>query len=203
MRLSGVVGEVNRVGIDLDLTLINSTEATRLALTEVNAMFDGRIDIEEFMKRLGPPLRSELARYLPEHDLDRAIDVFRHDFLTRGVTYLTPMPGARDLLEQVHRHGGIVVVITSRILPVAEAALAACGLAPDMVIGGVAGRDKAKSMRKHDLDVYIGDHPLDMIGAIAADVCAVGVTSGTHDRAALQDAGAQVVHRSLTALLDG
>ena len=44
---------------------------------------------------------------------------------------------------------------------------------------------------------YLGDHPLDMQGAKAAKVMAIGVLSGTHNRAELTSAGADLVVNDL------
>jgi phosphoglycolate phosphatase len=90
------------------------------------------------------------------------------------------------------------VVITSRLPHVAERMLEACQLQPDVIIGGLTGLEKAAAMRETQLGCYVGDHPLDMIGARAAEVRGIGVLTGFHSGAELRDAGAVTVLADLT-----
>jgi phosphoglycolate phosphatase len=188
------------VGIDLDLTLINTREATAYALARVNDALGVDIDVEAFVGRLGPPIRQELRRWVEESLLDEAVKVFRQVFTTEGQAYLELMPGARELVHAILNHGGRVVLITSRRQEIALRCLESVGISVDAVVGGVTGAEKAPSMRAENVCAYLGDHVLDMEAAREARVAAVGVTTGSHDARDLIDAGADCVVDSLVLL---
>ena len=59
---------------------------------------------------------------------------------------------------------------------------------------------EAAAMRQAQISCYVGDHPLDVVGAQAAKVCGVGVLTGFHSATALQKAGASVIIADLTRL---
>jgi phosphoglycolate phosphatase len=99
-------------GADLDLTLLDTRRATAAALHLMNLRCGERVDIEAFVARLGPPVRQELARWIPEDRLDEAVHVFRTSFVESGVSQITLMPGAADLAAQLRRRG--VVSSSSR-----------------------------------------------------------------------------------------
>ena len=81
-----------------------------------------------------------------------------------------------------------------------HAVLAHVGLKADVVAGGVFAHEKAKPLQENAAQLYVGDHQGDMQAARAADVYAVGVTTGPHDEAMLREAGADAVVPDLAAL---
>jgi phosphoglycolate phosphatase len=126
---------------------------------------------------------------------------FRSAFTGEGLRYLEPTEGAREALEAIDGRGGRTVVITSRRTEIAVAALQAVGLDATTVVGGRTGEGKAPPMREHGIACYVGDHPLDMAGALAAGVPGVAVLTGNHDDAHLRAAGATLVVPCLAELL--
>jgi phosphoglycolate phosphatase len=68
------------------------------------------------------------------------------------------------------------------------------------LLGCYWSRKKAVAMEQEGIALYVGDHPLDMAGAKAAGVHAVGVTTGSHTASQLYEAGAVAVYPSLTDL---
>jgi phosphoglycolate phosphatase len=186
------------LGADLDLTLIDTREATVLALKHVNATCGEAVDVEEFLSRMGLPIRDELARWIRPERVPAAVDVFRAAFLHEGLAQLQPLPGAADVAARLQAGGGRLVVITSRIPKIAWACLEAVDLPAAVVVGNVTGLQKAQPMVKHHVEAFIGDHPLDMQGTYAAGVPGIGVTTGAHTAAQLMDAGAAWVTDSLT-----
>lgn len=189
------------IGFDLDLTLIDTREATAHALRTVNKELGERIDVDAVVSRLGPPIRDELRQWVPEARLDAAVAAFRATFTGTSLRYLRPCPGATDVLRALSAAGGRSIVITSRRPFVARAALKATGLCAAMLVGGVTGTEKAPAMIANGVAAYVGDHALDMLGATAAGVPGVGVLTGAHDEAELRTAGASLVVSTLTDLL--
>ena len=190
------------LGADLDLTLIDTRDATALALKQVNTTCGESIDVEEFLSRLGLPIREELARWIAPERIPEAVKVFRAAFLGEGLDQLHPLPGATALAAALRAGGGRLVVITSRIPPIAEACLEAVNLRADVVVGDVTGQQKAQPMLTHQVEVYLGDHPLDMEGARTAGIPGIGVSTGAHTQAQLLEAGATWASDSLTPIAE-
>lgn len=186
------------LGADLDLTLIDTREATALALKYVNTVCGESIDVEEFLSRLGLPIRDELARWIRPERIPKAVSAFRAAFLDDGLSRLLPLPGAADVAASLQAGGGRLVVITSRIPPIALACLQAVNLPAAAVVGGVTGLQKARPMAAHQIEIYIGDHVMDMQGADAAGVPGIGVSTGAHTEAQLLAAGAMWVSDGLS-----
>ena len=157
------------IGVDRDLTLIDTKAATAYALGEVNRRCGAAIDVPAMIEGIGPPIRQQLGRWISPDGLDEAVAMFRASFLDGGIERLVPMPGAIELGGAARQNGGLVV-ITSRIPPVATACIEAVGIEVTAIAGGVTGVEKADPMREHGVVVYVGDHPLDMQGAIEAGI---------------------------------
>lgn len=190
------------VGFDLDLTLADTREATAVALECVNDSLGVTIDVAQCIAEIGPPVRQLIAPWVPPERLDEVVADFRAAFVREAVGLVRVLPGAHEAFDLAHRQKRSVVVITSRMPPVASAILQQCGLAPDIVVGGQTGVEKASAMREFALAMYLGDHPLDMHGATAAGVVGVGVTSGSHSASELRTAGATHVIQSLHSLTE-
>jgi hypothetical protein len=77
----GSLRQVMTVGVDLDLTLIDTRKATAVALEKVNTGCGERIDVDEFISHLGLPIRDELARWVLPERISAAVDAFRAAFL--------------------------------------------------------------------------------------------------------------------------
>jgi phosphoglycolate phosphatase len=188
------------IGFDLDLTLVDTRPATALALRRVNAELGLAIDAEAAAGRIGPPLRELLSPWVPARLLRPAGELFLTAFLELGEGAVGPMPGAADLLDSVRAAGGRCAVITSRQDATATACLRWSGLRADSLDCRLSGLRKASAMRARAVGAYVGDHPLDMAGALDAAVPAYGVTTGAHTAAELAAAGAAFVVPSLNAL---
>jgi phosphoglycolate phosphatase len=190
------------LGFDLDLTLIDMRAATSYALHQVNARLSVGVDVDAVLADLGAPFREQLARWIPPDQMMPALRAFLDAFLSGGLDLIVPMPGAASVLAALAERGGRAVVVTGRRDSVARGCLRRCGMAVDAVTGGVTGTGKAPAMRLHRLDAFVGDHPLDMAGAVAAGVPGIGVLNGMRTADELLAAGANVVILTLEELAD-
>ena len=104
------------------------------------------------------------------------------------------MPGAVEALRCVREAGGRTVVVSAKYTPAVHKALAEAGLTElvDVVYGELFAQDKAAALITEGASVYVGDHPGDMVAAVAANAYAVGVTTGANNTAALLAAGADL-----------
>jgi phosphoglycolate phosphatase len=127
------------------------------------------------------------------------VSQFRATFLGPGANLISTTPGAHDALALVRSLGGRAAVITSRLPHIAERMLTACNLTADILFGGLTGLEKTSAMRETRISCYVGDHPLDMVGAQAADVYGIGVLTGFHNETILRQAGASLVLADLAS----
>ena len=196
------LGGSRTVGVDMDLTLLDTRAATAVAVREVNRQCCESVDVDDFVAQIGPPIRQLLGRWVPDDRVDAAIAVYRSAFLSQGLALLTPLPGAHSLAVEVRRRNGRLVVITSRLTEIARSCLSASGLEADTVVGGVTGIEKGSAMTDNAVEVYLGDHPLDMQGARSVGVTAVGVLTGNHTADELRGAGAVHVVKDLAEFVN-
>ncbi|PZG15655.1 haloacid dehalogenase [Micromonospora craterilacus] len=194
------------VGFDLDMTLVDSRPgiaATYRALTERTGV---PVDAEAAVSRLGPPLRTEIARWFPPGQVEEAVDVFRELYSAYAITPTVPLPGARAALDAVRERGVRVLVVTSKIGRLARLHLDHLGLMVDELAGDLFAEEKATALRAHHATHYVGDHVADMVAAAAAGVPGIAVATGPCSVDELRDAGAATVLADLTgfpAALDG
>ncbi|SCL17819.1 phosphoglycolate phosphatase [Micromonospora rhizosphaerae] len=186
------------VGFDLDMTLVDSRPgiaATYRALTELTGV---HVDADAAVSRLGPPLRTEIARWFPPERVEEGVRVFRELYPAYAITPTVPMPGAFAAIEAVHAGGGRVMLVTSKIGRLAKLHLDHLGLAVDELAGDLFAEEKATALREHGATLYVGDHVADMVAAEAAGVPGVGVATGPCSHEELKSAGAHVVLDDLT-----
>lgn len=190
------------LGFDLDMTLVDSRQGIVECMQQIFSLRGLQVDEAELWPLIGTPLEANLAQFLPPSQVQSAADDYRVAYLERAVQVTTALPGAADLLDRIHRDGGRVLVVSAKAPAALRAVLAHVGLRPDIVVGGVFGRDKAVPLREHSAEIYVGDHAGDMHAARAASAYAVGVTTGPHDAATLREAGADAVVPDLYVLAD-
>jgi len=188
---------VAAIGFDLDMTLVDTRPGIRTALLAFAAESGYDIDVDEIVAHLGPPVAEALAPYVPASQLAVAVDTFRGHMARVGVMDVRPLPGAAEAIAAARMAGHDVLVVTSKIRPLAVATLQHAGLEVDAVHGDVYGVGKAIPLREHNAAIYVGDHPADMHAATEADAIAVGVTSGAPTADELTAAGAAVILTSL------
>lgn len=187
------------VGFDLDLTLVDSADGIVAALTEAGRRVGAPVDPRTLRPLIGLPLEVTLRQFVAEDRIAEAVLSYRQLYRDIGVPATKLLPGASDAVEAIHRHGGQVIVVSAKIESAVRAVLTHVELAVDDVIGERFAETKGAALKARGASIYVGDHPGDMIGAKAAEVVAVGVTTGSHDAIALREAGADVV---LPDLLD-
>ena len=181
------------VGFDLDMTLIDSRPGIKAAYEALSAQTGVHIDADLAITRLGPPLERELAHWFPEDEIPAMSDRYREMYPRYAIEPALALPGARESVAAVRRHGGRAIVVTAKYEPNAVLHLERLGIEPDAVIGGLWAEAKAEALRAHGAAVYVGDHTGDVRGARAAGALSVTVATGPCDAHELRAAGADVV----------
>jgi phosphoglycolate phosphatase len=191
------------VGFDLDLTLVDSHE--RIISAYIRALGDLGVEVssDDLVPHLGIPLTHTAAVVAPAVDADALVLRYRHYYDEPGAPRTLPMPGAAEALQCVRDAGGRTVVVSAKFTPAVHNALAEAGLADlvDVVHGELFAQDKAAALIAEGASIYVGDHPGDMVAALAADAYAVAVTTGANDETALLDAGADLALPDLHAFV--
>ena len=98
------------------------------------------------------------------------------------------------------------MLVTGKHTPNAQLHVDHLALDVDVVEGRVWGAGKGEVLRRHEADIYVGDHIHDVEGARAAGITSVSVLTGGCTRAELEEAGTDVVLADLSefpAWLDG
>ena len=185
------------VGFDLDMTLIDTAPGFGEVLRVLGRELGVDFPVDQMTERLGPPLEHLLADHLRAEEIAPAGDRFRALYPAHAIVPVPTLPGAREAVGAVRRHGGRVLVVTGKYAPNARLHLDHLGLEVDRLEGWVWGTGKAEVLREEGAGVYVGDHVHDVEGARAAGALSVSVLTGGCGRAELLDAGTDVVLTSL------
>lgn len=220
---------------DIDGTLLSTNGAAKRAfhraLLEVYGAA-GPIATHPFDGKTDPQIARELLREagLTDGQIDRGLDDLWRCYL-RGlaVEFTSPghlttvMPGVPEILDALgeHRDHVVVALLTGNIERGAQLKLGSADLDGHFLFGAYGSdaerRDAlpaiavrralehtGREFRGKDV-VVIGDTPFDITCGRSLGVCAVGVTTGRHDRDSLEAAGADHVLADLAdtgAVLD-
>ncbi|MFU8854005.1 HAD family hydrolase [Micromonospora sp. SL1-18] len=186
------------VGFDLDMTLVDSRPGIAAAYRALTARTGVFVDADAAVSRLGPPLRTEIARWFPPERVEEMVVAYRELYPAYAITPTLPMPGAEAAIDAVHARGGRVMVVTSKIGRLAKLHLDHLGLAVDELAGDLFAEQKATALREHGAVLYVGDHVADMTAAKTAGIPGVAVATGPCTQDELQAAGAHTVLDDLT-----
>lgn len=186
-------GAESAVAFDLDMTLVDTRPGIRAALLAFAEETGRPIDADAIVSALGPPVAQALSPWFAAAELPAAVARFREHMAAVGVMNVAALPGAAELTDAVRQAGFRVVVVTSKIEPLARATLMHAGLAADMVYGDVWAERKAVPLAASGAVAFVGDHPADMLAARAAHVFGYGVTTGSSSADELSAAGASCV----------
>ena len=187
------------IGFDLDLTLVDSADGITAALAEAGRRLGVTVEPERLQPLLGLPLEDMLRHFVDDSRVEELKNLYRALYPSIGVPATKLLPGAKEAVEAIHDHRGRVVVVSAKIESAVRQVLDHVQLRVDAVFGERFAESKGAVLRELDADVFVGDHPGDMIGATWAGTYAMGVTTGSHDSVALREAGADVI---FTDLLD-
>lgn len=185
------------VGFDLDMTLVDSAAAIVDAVRFTCARFGVDADESSVRAGLGLPLDQVFPEWIEGVQYGQALAIYRQRYLDVGIGLTTALPGAAAALEAVRASGGRVLVISAKHATHVSASLSAVSLSADHVVGERFGTAKAEALTLFGASVYVGDHPGDVAGALAAGAVAVGVPTGPTSAFDLRAAGADVVLTTL------
>ena len=191
------------IGFDLDMTLVDSADAIVHCVDHACRQQGVTMDEDRVRQSIGLPLEIVFAELLPDVPYAVALEDYRARYLSHGLAMHEVLPAAREVLEAVTSDGWRVVVVSAKkdthVLKVLERMELDSFV--DLVIGERFGDEKGASLLEQGAEVYVGDHPGDVLGARVAGAAAVAVATGPSSAESLREAGADVVLDDLTAFL--
>jgi len=191
--MSGLV-----VGFDLDMTLIDTRPGFLAVMAALSEEMGLDLPAAEMAEQLGPPLAERLAEHLAPELVEPAGARFRELYPDHAIHSVPAFGGAHEALAAVRAHGGRVVIASGKWAANARLHLDHLGFEVDHLEGWVTGRGKAEVLRREGASIYVGDHVLDVEGALAAGATSVSVLTGGTTREELEAAGTHVVLDDLT-----
>ncbi len=202
---------------DLDGTLTDSGPGIMHAAQAALDLFGiTGLPERELRRFVGPPLVESFAVYLPQADVQTAIDRFRAYYRETGWLENEPYPGVRDCLQALRAAGKRMYVATSKLESMARQVLTHFELMQyfDGVCGGQTGDPEAgkkvnvvrRALREAGCAdgsraILTGDREYDIYGGHAAGVKTAGVLYGYGSREELETAGADYLAQTPEALL--
>ncbi len=191
------------IGFDLDMTIVDSSDAIVDGVAAVGRRWDVPIDEVWLRSTIGLPLDVVFAELAPHVPYDEALEIYRARYLTHGLVMHHVLPGAREALETVVADGFEILVVSAKKDTHVRAVLEHVGL--DHLVAAVVGErfgdGKSEALRSARAEVYVGDHPGDVVGGRGAGALAVAVATGPTTAEELAAAGADVVMDDLTTFV--
>ena len=184
---------------DLDGTLIDSTEAILESFDIAFKTFDSPVPDEELIKaEIGHPLDAMFATLGVEEDhVDAHVQAYKMHYRKISCAKTVLLPEAREAVELASQHA-VLGVVTTKTAKYSIELLEHMGLMTyfDVLVGREDVEDpkphpepilKALSKLQSDKSIYwmIGDTPMDILAANAANINSVAVTCGYADEALL------------------
>jgi phosphoglycolate phosphatase-like HAD superfamily hydrolase len=200
--------------LDLDGTLVDAFTTIHRSYVHTLPHF-GRPapTMEQVRRAVGGGLENAMRHFLPEPLIADAVK--RHVAFTDSILLedVTLLPGALELLRAENAAGATLAVFTNKRGDHARAICAHLGVTP--YLRGIFGAGDTPWLKPkpefaaHTLEqlgaqpattLLVGDSPFDVQAAHNGGFACWCVTTGTHDRAQLEAAGAEAVFPDLTAL---
>lgn len=203
-----------KILFDLDGTLTDSGVGIMNCAAAAMAPYGVQVARQELRRFVGPPLRDSFARNgIPAEHIEAAIAAFRARYWTTGKYENFPYPGIPEALAALQAEGHRLFIATSKPEHLAKDVLhyfnmdqyfeRICGASDD------ASRERKEQVIAYLLDsvgregpmVMVGDTELDVRGAAAFGIPAIGVAWGYGRVEEMRAAGAVAIAENAEALL--
>jgi phosphoglycolate phosphatase len=165
------------VGFDLDMTLVDSSEAIVYSALETIKEFhgDSTISSKELKQFVGRPMRNSLELWIDPKAAASAFEFYKKFYLENALHLTSAMPGALEILAQLTSDNIPYCVITAKDEKVAKNQLSYLNFPKSTIIGGRFREEKTKAMLEFECTHYVGDHLEDYKSATKAGVTFIGL----------------------------
>jgi len=200
--------------LDLDGTLVDAFTTIHRAYCHTLPQFGKPAPtLDEVRRAVGGGLRDAMSHFLPQEQIDAALPIHRAFTQKILLEDLRPMPGALELVRDLHTRGVQLAVYTNKDSATSRRVCAHLGLTP-LLAGIYAAGDTPWLKPEPELAAHVlrelgaspkstllvGDSPFDVEAAHNGGFLCWAVTTGTHSANALLAAGAARVFDGLPAL---
>ena len=199
---------------DLDGTLLDHFAAIHRAHTHTMTKLGlPPPTLAQVRAAVGGGLEKAIAKLVGAERVEAALAIYRPYWDATMLDDVALFPGARELLERLHACGAKSAVFTNKHGPSSRRVCDHLGITP--LFDGIFGATDTPwlkpqpSFTAHALaqlgaapaaTLLVGDSPYDVQAAHNSGLTCWCVTTGTHDAAQLQAAGADAIFPSLSAL---
>lgn len=167
---------MHSVGFDLDMTLVDSSEAIVQTSLKVLKNFSAEVDHEEIYESVGLPIKESFKKWVGVEYLE-AYQQYVSEYQNSGYRLSTSLPGAKLLLDTLIVNGVRVIVITAKNPKSAEIQLSHLKIPFTLLVGDVFREGKTQAMTKTGCIEYVGDHIEDYLASCGAGIPFIGVNS--------------------------
>lgn len=206
--------ERNTFLLDLDGTLIDHFAAIHRSYAHtMRELGHPRPTLDQVRAAVGGGLDTAIRRFVREDELPRAMKIYREYWNATMLDDVELLPGARELLQALQARGARLAVLTNKLGTSSRLICEHLGIAG--LLGAVVGAQDTPWLKPQP---ELTAHALALVGGTAGDAIMVGdspfdvdtghhsgfpswcVTTGTHNAAELQAAGADRIFASLGQL---
>ena len=164
------------VGFDLDMTLVDSSQAILLTTQKVLRSFNTEVDEEMIARSVGLPIKESFKEWVGDQYL-QAYESYVDLYQRSGYLNSHALPGAQELLGELVGLGTKVVVITAKNRQSAEIQLRHLAIPYSELVGGAFQEGKTEAMLETGCVEYVGDHIEEYRAASKAGIHFIGVTT--------------------------
>lgn len=202
------------VWFDLDGTLIDHFATLFRCYQYALGHLGIEVPPPEVVRRsVGGSMEVTMRHFVDEARLAEAARLWREHLAQIYLEDVTLLPGARELVEALHRRGVKLGVLTNKIGEYSRGIMRHLGFEPLLdVVLGANDTPYRKPQREFSAlalarfnttageTCLVGDSPFDIEAARSVGMRCACVTTGTHTAAELSAAGADAVYENLTKL---
>lgn len=198
---------------DLDGTLVDQFQAIyRCHAFAMRQIGLPEPTFEQVKRAIGRGLDDAIRDLAGDQNVARILPIYQEHWNATGLHDAALFPGSRELLQALRDRGVKCAAFTNKRGRASREVCAHLGLAP-LLDGNFGAGDTPwlkpqREFAEHALrtlgttaseTALVGDSIYDVAAALNADLAFFGVTTGTHDAAALRAAGAREIFPDLAA----
>ena len=169
------LSECKVVGLDLDLTLIDSTKSIVSAASQSLELNGYTPSLKKIESQIGIPIKSIFKSFASEIDIDKLFKTYQQIYTESAFRLASPMPGAKEFLKYMHEKNIETIVITAKTESLAKLQLEFLGMEVSKVVGSSFQKGKTDALILNGCQVYLGDHVEDCNSALGAGIQFIGI----------------------------
>ncbi len=163
------------IGLDLDLTLVDSTKAIIFAANGALESIGYESDSKKLESMIGIPIKTIFRSLATDKDVDFLFEKYQQIYAEQALILSKPMPGAIDFLNYLNNEKYISVVITAKTERLASLQLEFLNMQVSKVVGSSFQTGKTEAIIHNKCQIYLGDHLEDYKSANNAGIPFIGI----------------------------